>query len=202
MRRLFTLFVLLFAFTAQAQDTTLMDNVLSRLARHPQVRATFTQSRENPALAAPQVSRGDLLFAVGHGMLWHTHEPFDETLAMTAGNIVRVDAKGRLERARDGNRGVAQVSGMLQGMLGGKVDEAARQFTIDTQGSIDHWTLRFVPRQARVAKVLAGITLRGGDFLDAIEVDLASGERTVITFANTRNAGPLSTLEMRLLGIR
>jgi outer membrane lipoprotein-sorting protein len=201
MRRLIALFALLCAFTAHAQSPTLTDDILGHLAKHPQVRAEFTQSRENPALAEPQLSHGDLLFVIGHGMVWHTRDPFDDTLVFTSGDTSRLNAQGKLERVRDGNRGVSQVSGMLQSLLAGKSDDAKRQFTITAEGTVGHWTLHFVPRQARVAKVLAGITLKGDDFLQSIEVDLASGERTVITFANTRDAGTLTQLETRVLGI-
>ncbi len=201
MRRLIALVTLLCAFAAHAQSPTLTDDILGHLAKHPQVRAEFTQSRENPALAEPQLSHGDLLFVIGHGMVWHTRDPFDDTLVFTSGDTSRLNAQGKLERVRDGNRGVSQVSGMLQSLLAGKSDDAKRQFTITADGTVGHWTLHFVPRQARVAKVLAGITLKGDDFLQSIEVDLASGERTVITFANTRDAGALTPLETRVLGI-
>jgi outer membrane lipoprotein-sorting protein len=201
MRRLIALVTLFCAFAAHAQAPTLTDDILGHLAKHPQVRAEFTQSRENPALAEPQLSHGDLLFVIGHGMVWHTRDPFDDTLVFTSGDTSRLNAQGKLERVRDGNRGVSQVSGMLQSLLAGKSDDAKRQFTITADGTVGHWTLHFVPRQARVAKVLAGITLKGDDFLQSIEVDLASGERTVITFANTRDAGALTPLETRVLGI-
>jgi outer membrane lipoprotein-sorting protein len=201
MRRLITLFALLCAFAAHAQSPALTDDVLGHLAKHPQVRAEFTQSRENPALAEPQLSHGDLLFVIGHGMVWHTRDPFEDTLVFTSGDTSRLNAQGKLERVRDGNRGVSQVSGMLQSLLAGKSDDAARQFTISAEGTPEHWTLHFVPRQARVAKVLAGITLKGDAFLQSIEVNLASGERTLITFANTRDADSLTPVESRVLGI-
>ncbi|MET4676644.1 MULTISPECIES: outer membrane lipoprotein carrier protein LolA [unclassified Luteibacter] len=202
MRRLFALFALLLVSTAHAQAPSLVDDVLGRLAKHPQVRAEFTQQRDNPALAAPQVSKGDLLFVIGHGMIWHTREPFEDTLVLTSGNSARLNAQGKLERVRDGNRGVSQVSGMLQSLLAGKSDEAMRQFTITAEGSPEAWSLRFVPRQARVARVLAGITLKGDAFLESIEVNLASGERTLITFTGTRDADTLTPLETQVLGVK
>jgi outer membrane lipoprotein-sorting protein len=201
MRRLIAFFALLCVFAAHAQTPTLTDDVLGHLAKHPQVRAEFTQSRENPALAEPQLSHGDLLFVIGHGMVWHTRDPFEDTLVFTSGDTSRLNAQGKLERVRDGNRGVSQVSGMLQSLLAGKSNDAMRQFTISAEGTPAHWTLHFVPRQARVAKVLAGITLKGDDFLQSIEVNLASGERTLITFANTRDAGSLTLVEAKVLGI-
>lgn len=201
MRRLITFFALLCAFAAHAQTTTLTDDVLGHLAKHPQVRAEFTQSRENPALAEPQLSHGDLLFVIGHGMVWHTRDPFEDTLVFTSGDTSRLNAQGKLERVRDGNRGVSQVSGMLQSLLAGKSDEAMRQFTITAEGTAATWALHFVPRQARVAKVLAGITLKGDDYLQSIEVNLANGERTLITFARTRDADSLTPVESKVLGL-
>ena len=201
MRRLIAFFALFCAFAAPAQSPALTEDILGHLAKHPQVRAEFTQSRENPALAEPQLSHGDLLFVIGHGMAWHTRDPFEDTLVFTSGDTSRLNAQGKLERVRDGNRGVSQVSGMLQSLLAGKSDDAKRQFTITADGTVEHWTLHFVPRQARVAKVLAGITLKGDDFLQSIEVDLASGERTVITFVHTRDAGTLTPMESKVLGI-
>lgn len=201
MRRLLTLIALLFVTSVHAQAPSLANDILGSLAKHPQVRAEFSQSRENPALAEPQVSKGDLLFVIGHGMVWHTRDPFEDTLVLTSGDTRRLNAQGKLERVRDGNRGVSQVSGMLQSLLAGKSDDAARQFTITADGSIDHWTLTFVPRQARVARVLAGITLKGDAFLESIEVNLASGERTLITFTNTRDADTLTPVETKVLGV-
>lgn len=201
MRRLIALAALLCAFAAQAQAPTLVDDILAHLARHTQVRADFTQRRDNPALAEPQVSHGELLFVIGHGMLWHTRDPFEDTLVLTAGDTSRLNAQGKLERVRDGNRGVSQVSGMLQSLLSGKSDEAMRQFTVTAEGTQERWTLHFVPRQARMSRVLAGITLKGDAFLESIEVDLASGERTLITFANTHDAGSLTLLEAKVLGV-
>jgi outer membrane lipoprotein-sorting protein len=206
MRRLIALLALLccttlaYAQTAPAAAPTLVDDVLTHLAKHQRVRAEFTQRRENPDLAEPQVSTGDLLFVIGKGMMWHTRAPYEDTLVLTGGDTRRLNAQGKLERVRDGNRGVSQVSGMLQGLLAGKTDEAARQFTITAEGSVDNWTLHFVPKQARVARVLAGITLKGDAFLESIDVNLASGERTAISFANTREAGALSPVEASALG--
>lgn len=200
MRRLIALVALLFACTAQAAPA-LVDDVLAHLAKHPTVRADFTQTRENPALAEPQVSKGELLFVVGHGMLWHTREPYDDTLVFTAGGTSRVDAQGNAQRVLDANRGVGQVTSMLQGLLAGKSDEAARQFDIAADGDTTHWTLRFTPRQSRMARVLKSIVLTGGEFLDGIDVNMANGESTRIAFADTRDAGTPGPIEAKLLGI-
>lgn len=180
---------------------TLLQQVLDGLARHPQVRAQFVQQRDNPALAKPQESRGQLLFVLGHGMLWQTTEPFAETLAMTGSRVARVDPQGHLETIRGGQRGASEVSQMLESLLAGQTEQAQRQFTISASGDPQHWQIVFVPRQARMAKVLASITLRGDDYLQGIEVAMANGERTRIQFSQTREAGALSPLERQALGL-
>lgn len=203
MRRLIALCSLLFVCLgvhAQAADLTLLKSALDQLASHPQVRADFEQKRENPALATPQVSRGKLLFVIGHGMLWQTTDPYQETLALTGTRTARVDDQGHMQTVRNGDRGVAQVSQMLQGMLAGKPDEALRQFNVQAEGIPAKWTLRFTPKQARMARVLTSITLDGGQFLEGIGIALQSGENTTIRFSNTRAAGSLSELEQRALG--
>lgn len=188
------------ALAAHAQSPDLLREVLDELGGHAAVRAGFTQTRENPALAQPQTSNGKLLFVLGHGMLWQIEAPYKETLALTGERTARVDEDGRPQPAR-GDRGVAQVSQMLQGMLSGKPDEALRQFEVTAEGSRARWTLRFTPRQARMARVLRRIELRGSDFLQAIAVEMENGESTHILFADTRDAGPLTELEKRALGM-
>lgn len=183
---------------AQGADP-LLQQVLGELASHPAVRAEFTQTRTDPALDKPQVSTGKLLFVLGHGMLWQTLTPFQQTLALTGSRTVRIDAGGRTVPVR-GERGVSQVSQMLQGLLGGKLDDALRQFDVTASGTPKDWTLRFAPRQAQVAQVLAGIGLVGDTYLQGIDIDMRDGTRTRIRFADTRDAGPLDALERGALG--
>lgn len=202
MRRLMILLLLCLAAPfahAQADDALLRD-VLAELGRHAAVRADFTQTRSNPALNKPQLSQGRLLFVLGHGMLWQTESPYQETLALTGSRTVRIDADGTARPMR-GERGVSQVSQMLQGMLGGKLDEALRQFSVEASGTPAHWTLRFVPKQDRVARVLGSIELQGDAYLQGITIAMQDGSRTEIRFARTRDAGTLAAPERRALGL-
>lgn len=184
--------------TAQGNDA-LLHTVLAELGKHQAVRAEFSQTRDNPALAKPQVSEGRLLFVLGHGMLWQTTMPYAETIALTGNRSARIDADGRSHAMR-GERGVSQVSQMLQGMLGGHVDEALRQFNVEASGTPAQWTLRFVPKQERMARVLGSITLSGDGYLQGITIAMQDGARTVIRFSHTRDAGALDALEQRALG--
>lgn len=201
MRHLFTtLLACLLLPLAHAQGgDPLLQQVLGELGQHPAVRADFTQTRTAPALDKPQVSSGRLLFVLGHGMLWQTLTPFRQTLALTGTRTASIDADGHA-RPMQGERGVSQVSQMLQGMLGGKVDAALRQFDVVASGAPEDWALRFTPKQARVARVLGAITLHGNQYLQAIDIDMQDGTRTQIRFADTRDAGALSAFESRALG--
>ncbi|MEO9078480.1 MAG: outer membrane lipoprotein carrier protein LolA [Rhodanobacter sp.] len=173
---------------------------MSTLSQHASVRAEFSQTRSNPALAKPQQSSGKLLFVLGHGMLWQTTEPFSESLAMTGSHSARMDAQGKFQRARDA-RGVSQVSQMLQSLLAGKPDDVLRAFDVKATGDVDHWTLNFTPKQARIARVLGGIILTGDTFLQGIRIDMHDDSSTDIHFTDTRDAGPLDALEKRALDL-
>jgi hypothetical protein len=201
MRALMAALLCLLVSGLHAQDTNLLKRVLDELATHARVRADFIQSRENPALAQPQVSKGQLVFVTGHGMLWQVTQPYRETLALTGARTARIDEQGKLQVVRNGDRGVAQVTQMLQSMLSGQPDEALRQFDVQTQGNAAHWTLRFIPRQERMARVLRAIELSGDTFLQSIKVEMQSGEVTHIEFSGTRDAGALSPVESRALGM-
>ena len=185
---------------ATAPDDALLQHVLAELGQHQAVRADFVQTRANPALTQPQVSRGQLLFVLNRGMLWQTQSPYAETLALTGKHAARIDAQGHAHPMRDA-RGVDRISQMLQSMLAGKLDEVLRQFNVVASGTTANWTLRFTPKQERMARVLGSITLSGDAFLEGIRIAMHDGGSTDIRFAHTRDAGPLSALERRALGL-
>ena len=191
-----------FTFSACAQTTTpdLLHNILTELSQHATVRAAFTQQRQNPALAQPQQSSGQLLFVTGHGMLWQVQQPYQETLALTGSNTARIDANGRVQAVRN-ERGVSQISQMLQSMLAGQLDTVLRQFNVTAEGTPAQWTLHFTPKQARVAQVLRSVQLDGGAFLQGIRIDMQDGTQTDIRMTDTRDAGPLSALEKHALDL-
>lgn len=190
----------LICFNAHAQSTDLLHTVLTQLSQHAAVRAAFTQQRQSPALTQPQTSSGQLLFVTGHGMLWQVQQPYQETLALTGTRSARIDASGNLQTVRS-ERGVSQISQMLQGMLGGQLDTVTRQFDVQASGSAAHWNLRFTPKQARVAQVLLSVQLDGGAFLQRIRIDMHDGTQTDIRMTDPRDAGPLSALEKHALGL-
>ena len=185
-----------------AADTSapLLQQVLAGLARHEAVRADFVQTRSNPALAKPQESQGRLLFVLGRGMLWQAQAPVAETLAFSGRRAARVDLQGQPHPLRNA-RGVAQISEMLQAMLAGRSDEVSRQFDVTASGTAAQWTLRLVPKQERVARVLGSVELSGRDFLEGIRIVMHDGGDTDIRFSHTRDAGALSGLEKRALGL-
>jgi outer membrane lipoprotein-sorting protein len=185
---------------ARAGSPDLLHNVLNELSQHTAVRAAFTQQRQNPALAQPQTSNGQLLFVTGHGMLWQVEQPYQETLALTGSRTARIDASGHTQAVRN-ERGVSQISQMLQSMLAGQIDAVLRQFNVSADGTAAQWTLHFTPKQARVAQVLKDIQLDGGAFLQGIRITMRDGTQTDIHMTDTRDAGPLSALEKHALGL-
>lgn len=188
------------AAPAATSDDALLQHVLAELGRHQAVRADFVQTRTNPALTQPQTSHGQLLFVINHGMLWQTQSPYAETLALSGKRAARIDVQGHAHPMREA-RGMDRISQMLQSMLAGKLDEVQRQFKVAASGTPAQWTLRFTPKQERMARVLGSITLNGDAFLEGIRIEMHGGDSTDIRFGHARDAGPLSALERRALGL-
>jgi outer membrane lipoprotein-sorting protein len=187
-------------FNAHAQTADLLHSIVNQLSQHTAIRANFTQQRQTPALTQPQTSSGQLLFVTGHGMLWQIQQPYQETLALTDKRTLRLDADGRMQSIRN-ERGVGQISQMLQGMLTGQLDQVERQFTVQAKGTVAQWNLHFTPRQSRVAQVLRGIELDGDTYLQRIRIDMQDGTQTDIQMTDTRDAGTLSAQEKHALGL-
>lgn len=185
---------------AQSAAPDLLHTVLGELGQHTAVRAGFAQQRKNPALTQAQTSNGQLLFVTHHGMLWQTQQPYQETLVLTGSQTKRIDANGHTQTVRN-ERGVSQISQMLQSMLAGQIDTVMRQFNVSAQGSATQWTLQLTPKQARVAQVLRGIQLDGGAFLQGIHISMQDGTQTDIHMTDTRDAGELTALEKQALGL-
>lgn len=202
MRRFLALLLFFVGAGAHAQSASpdLLNNVLHQLSQHSSVRAAYTQQRQNPALTQPQNSSGQLLFVTGKGMLWQVQQPYQETLALTGSRTLRIDANGHAQTVR-GDRGVSQISQMLQSMLAGQLDAVLRQFNVTAEGSAAQWTLHFTPKQSRVAQVLRDIQLDGGAFLQGIRIDMQDGTQTDIRMTDTRDAGTLSASEKQALGL-
>lgn len=184
---------------AQASPNSL-SGILAQLGQHAAVRASFTQQRQSPALTQAQTSSGKLLFVTGRGMLWQVQQPYSETLALTGTRAMRVLADGRMQPVH-GERGIGQISQMLQGLLGGQLEAVRRQFDVQASGSAAQWHLQFTPRQARVSQVLADIQLDGGAFLQRIRIAMQDGTQTDIRMSDARDAGPLSAQEKHALGL-
>ena len=192
--------LLLICFNAHAQGIDLLHSIVNQLSQHPAVRANFTQQRQSPALTQPQTSSGQLVFVTGHGMLWQIQQPYQETLALTDKRTMRIAANGDMQSVRN-ERGVNQISQMLQGMLTGQLDEVKRQFDVQANGTAAQWNLHFTPKQSRVAQVLRDIQLDGDAYLQRIRIDMQDGTQTDIKMTDTRDAGPLSAQEKHALGL-
>ncbi|MFK2892044.1 LolA family protein [Dyella flagellata] len=194
------LVLLLVCCSAHAQNTDLLHSIIDRLSQHSAVRASFTQQRQSPALTQAQSSSGQLLFVTGHGMLWQVKQPYQQTLALTGSRTMRIDADGHMQPVRS-ERGINQISQMLQGMLTGQLDAVTRQFDVQADGSAAQWSLHFTPRQSRMAQVLRGIQLDGGNYLQRIRIIMQDGTQTDIQMTDTHDAGPLSALEKHALDV-
>lgn len=194
-------FAMAVPLTARAEG--LLAQVAANLDTVPVVRAEFTQIRELAALKRPLQTMGRMTYSRRHGVLWQIEQPYRVTYVLGEDSILEIAADGSQRRrsSRD-TPGLAQVTRIFASVL--RADNRALDEYFDAQSSGDpaRWQARLTPRQPQVRQALAAVRVRGGRFIEAIDIEEAGGDATRIEFRDSRGADGLTESETRLFGSR
>jgi outer membrane lipoprotein-sorting protein len=172
----------------------------ARLEQFPVVRADFVQTKEMAAFKKPLVTRGRLVFARQHGVLWQIEQPLKLTYVLQEGRMAEIgeDGVAQVRTAQD-VPGIAQVGRIFRGLLGGQAKALADIFDATGSGDPERaWTLALTPRSPQVAQFIRRITLTGGKQVDSIRIEEGNGDNATIRFRHTGEARELSAEERRL----
>lgn len=186
------------AAPAFAQPAAL-DQIRARLDAHAVVRAEFVQTRTLSALERPLVARGQLLVSRADGVVWQVEKPFRTAYVMQQESVTEIAADGTRTRreARDAPA-IARVGRILGALVSANAAALENQFHIEATVTGDLWQILLQPRQAQVAQRLKAVRVGGGTFVDAVHIDEANGDTTLLQFRNQRSAATLSEDERRL----
>ena len=77
----------------QAQDATA--RLHARLSQAEVLRADFVQSKTMAAFKKPLVTRGQLVFAPRHGVIWKIEHPLRLTYVLREDRLIEIAADGR-----------------------------------------------------------------------------------------------------------
>lgn len=184
MRRLIVCLSALLAMgSACAAD--LLAGVQARLEQPALLRGQFEQQKNVVGFKRPLVSHGDFLLWREHGVLWHTAQPFDSTLALRRDSLSVTQADGRGGYSMDAARepGLRAVNGMLFALFSGDVASLQKQFRIEGElNGAQGWRLTLTPSSAALAQVFQRIELEGDRYVKRVKLDEASGDASLIRF--------------------
>jgi outer membrane lipoprotein-sorting protein len=157
---------------------------MQEMAQVPSSSARFVETRHIALLTQPVELKGSLSYERPDRLAKHVLSPVDELLSVD-GDALTVLNKTRGERRvvslRDQPAAGALVAS-VRATLAGDLPQLERHYKVELSGTRAAWSLRLVPRDARVKAFVETITLDGsGARLERIESVEASGDRSRIT---------------------
>lgn len=175
MKRLIAILAVLAAYPALAAETLNEGQVL---------RGAFVQERFLKGFQAPLKSEGHFTLAPGRGLIWRTEAPFAVTTIMSPAGLVQ-EVKGnetmRLPAAR--LPFMSKLYTMLGGALTGNWKALEDIFAVERGGTENAWTLHLTPRRADDPTMpVRAIDVRGGRFVEEVEIAKPDGDRDRLTF--------------------
>lgn len=155
------------------------------VARPPVMCGEFEQQKTLVGLKRPVRSTGRFCAVIDKGVLWSTFTPFASTLRLSREEIVQ--SQGDRVTSRLSSReepAVGVISELLFSVLAGDFARLKSGFRIDATAQPASWSAKLVPKESGMRRVITAIELGGAEYVQKLTMIEASGDRTVITFAN------------------
>jgi hypothetical protein len=148
------------------------------------LRGQFVQDRQLAGFAKPLRSEGSFVLVAGTGLIWRTEKPFAGTTVITPAGIVQV-ASGQVAMHLDGARipGLSRFYDVLGAAVSGNIQPLQQVFSV-TQSQTTPWRIVLTPLHPDNPAMaqLKSLTLTGGRFVDAVDVDKGGGDVDHIVF--------------------
>jgi outer membrane lipoprotein-sorting protein len=179
-------FLILAAPPAAAQDLPVHD-LMNRLARIPELRATFHEEKRLAALDRPLESEGRLLYLRPGHLEKITTAPRPErlvvdgeTLTVSLGDeppqVVSLEERPDLQALVDA----------VRGPLSGNLAILRRHYGVRAEGRREAWRLTLQPTDPNVLRLLQSVTIEGAETaIRSIHILQANGDEQRMTIENT-----------------
>ena len=166
---------------ALAADSDL-DRLMAALAQRKHGHVTFQEQKFIAMLDRPVESSGELLYDAPDRLEKKTLKPKPESLVL-AGGVVSAQ-RGRHHYVLDLKQypQVVPFIESIRATLAGDRAALERVFKVDFAGSFEHWTLRLVPLDPKLARTVKEIHIEGEkDLIHSVEIQEADGDRSLLT---------------------
>jgi len=168
------------------------------------LRGHFQQDRQLAGFSKPLRTEGSFLLVPGKGLIWFGEKPFANTTIITSAGILQL-ANGQEAMRLPASQlpGLSHLYEVLGAALTGNIDPLRQTFAITESAQAAQWQLVLKPLHPDSPSMsqLKSLTLSGGHFVDAVEIDKGGGDVDHITFLDqVETAADLSANEKALLG--
>jgi Outer membrane lipoprotein carrier protein LolA-like len=155
------------------------------LASGEVLRGRFTQQRFLQGFNAPLTSSGSFIVAPGRGIVWHGEAPFAIVTVMGAGGLVQRVAGGATTHYPASRLpAIARLYEIFAAALSGDWQKLAAVFDVRRDGTPNDWTATLTPLRGGEGGIsLRLVAVRGGRYVDSVEVTRANGDRDHIDFS-------------------
>ena len=156
--------------------------LMTNLAKNPQVAASFTEKKFISILEQPVESSGELLFIAPARLEKRTLKPRLETMVLDGDTLT-------LERGKRKHvlqlKDYPEVAGMIESIratLAGDRRALERVYRLALEGDSERWTLQLTPLDAKVGKIIARIRMEGARaMVRSVEILQADGDSSLMT---------------------
>jgi hypothetical protein len=169
--------------TDEKQLRALLSRPAARLGESRVLEGKFRQSRHLREIPKPLVALGDFSFVRDLGIRWHTLQPFDSVVVLTAAGLAQSDDGGAVQRiSADEQPAIRLITKIFTALFTLDTPSLARDFDLYTSAdaTATRWVIGLRPRAKAVAGVFREATIAGGDDVEQVVLTDAQGDRTVI----------------------
>ena len=168
------------SYAAEADSP--LDTLMHELAQRRGGHAAFVERQFLALLERPLESSGELFYEAPDHIEKRTLLPRPASLILDGAAVrIRRGARTYTVSLRDYPQ-LAPLLESIRGTLAGDRSALERHFTVAFESVPDQWTLGLVPRDSKVAAVVARIRISGaGATVHEIEMRQADGDRSVMT---------------------
>jgi outer membrane lipoprotein carrier protein LolA len=167
---------------SEASGPAALDQLLQLLAMRRHGHVTFSEVQQLAMLEAPLKSSGELLYEAPDRLEKRTLRPKVETLLLDHGVLTAHRGHHTLVLSLREYPQVVPFVESIRAVLAGDRAALERFFTLQFDGSLEHWSLRLVPKDATVARTVKEIRIEGErDAVHSMQITQTDGDASVLT---------------------
>lgn len=185
--------------TASDADRVSLQRILSQVGANAVVNADFVQTRTSSLLTTPAITRGTLVFARDHGVIWQVRTPQPQGYVYGRQRSARLDGDGNVVSLDSQPSAVTrQINELADAFMHGDISGLASQFAMSVTGTANRWQVALTPTQPQIAQAVRSLTLSGDTVVRTVVLETRRGESIKWQFDKVRTTDKMDARDQRL----